>query len=93
MQRLRQIPPETGRFLTLMLAGAPDGNIVEIGTSAGYSTLWLALACENEHRTLITFEVLPEKVTLSQETFKLAEVDEIIPLIQGDARHFLPDMD
>ena len=41
---LRQIPPETGQFLALLLASAPEGAIIEIGTSAGYSTLWLALA-------------------------------------------------
>jgi len=50
--RLRQIPPETGQFLALMLAEAPAGEVIEIGTSAGYSTLWLALACETHQRNL-----------------------------------------
>jgi caffeoyl-CoA O-methyltransferase len=45
LQRLRQIPPETGRFIALLAATAPEGTCLEIGTSAGYSTLWLALAC------------------------------------------------
>jgi hypothetical protein len=40
---LRQIPPETGRFLALLAASAPKGAYIEVGTSAGYSTLWLAL--------------------------------------------------
>ncbi len=43
-RRLRQVPPETGRFLALMAAAAPPGMVVEIGTSAGYSSLWIALA-------------------------------------------------
>ena len=38
-QRLRQIPPETGQFIALMAASAPTGQILEIGTSAGYSHL------------------------------------------------------
>jgi caffeoyl-CoA O-methyltransferase len=38
-QRLRQIPPETGKFLALLAASAPEGMYIEIGTSAGYSTL------------------------------------------------------
>ncbi|MHC1782243.1 MAG: hypothetical protein AB9891_05685 [Anaerolineaceae bacterium] len=46
LKRLRQIPPETGKFLALLAAGAPEGEFVEIGTSAGYSALWIALACE-----------------------------------------------
>ena len=43
-QRLRQIAPETGKFLALLAAAAPAGRLIEIGASAGYSTLWLALA-------------------------------------------------
>ncbi|MGD8585353.1 MAG: O-methyltransferase, partial [Chloroflexota bacterium] len=34
-RRLRQIPPETGRFLALLLASAPAGEVIEIGASAG----------------------------------------------------------
>ena len=41
MQRLRQIPPETGRFIAIIAASAPKGTFIEIGTSAGYSTrIW-----------------------------------------------------
>ncbi|MCK4409904.1 MAG: O-methyltransferase, partial [Candidatus Eisenbacteria sp.] len=43
-ERLRQIPPETGRFLALAAASAPDGESIEIGTSGGYSGLWISLA-------------------------------------------------
>ncbi|MBI5839911.1 MAG: hypothetical protein HZB19_07390 [Chloroflexi bacterium] len=39
MQRLRQIPPETGKFIAMLAASTPEGTVVEIGTSAGYSTL------------------------------------------------------
>ncbi|MHB8086909.1 MAG: O-methyltransferase [Anaerolineaceae bacterium] len=93
MSRLRQIPPETGQFLALMLAEAPAGEVIEIGTSAGYSTLWLALACETHQRNLTTFEVLPEKITLARETFRLAEVENTVTLVQGDARQYLSKMD
>ena len=62
MKRLRQIPPETGRFLAILAASAPEGEVIEIGTSAGYSSLWLSLACQATNRRLRTFEVLPAKV-------------------------------
>lgn len=90
MQRLRQIPPETGKFLALLAATAPVGRIIEIGTSAGYSTLWLALACLESGRTLTTFENLPEKSALAAETFRLAGVTDIVTLVTGDARSYLP---
>ncbi len=89
LQRLRQIPPETGRFIALLAASAPEGTYLEIGTSAGYSALWLALACKETGRKLTTFEVLEEKVKLAKETFKLAGVEKIVELIRGDAREYL----
>ena len=89
LQRLRQIPPETGKFIALLATVAPEGDYLEIGTSAGYSALWLALACKELKRKLVTFEVLEEKVKLAQETFKVAEVEDLIQLIPGDAREYL----
>ena len=90
LSRLRQIPPETGKFLALLAASAPKGQFVEIGTSAGYSALWLALACRQTGRRLTTFEVLPEKTKLAKETFERAQVGDVVSLVEGDARHELP---
>ena len=90
LQRLRQIPPETGKFLALLAANAPAGRYIEIGTSAGYSTLWLALACREMDRKITTFEILPEKAKLAAETFRLAGVEDVVELIEGDAREYLP---
>ena len=87
--RLRQIPPETGRFIALLAASAPKGTYLEIGTSAGYSTLWLALACKEIGRKLVTFEVDKEKVKLAIETFKTAGIEKIVELVVGDAREYL----
>ncbi|MCP4426644.1 MAG: O-methyltransferase [Chloroflexi bacterium] len=89
MQRLRQVLPETGKFLAILAASAPPGNLIEIGTSAGYSTLWLALACRAARRTITTFELLPEKIRLATETFTLAGVTDIVTLVAGDAREHL----
>jgi predicted O-methyltransferase YrrM len=85
LERLRQVPPETGRFLAIAAAGAPDGRWVEIGASAGYSTLWLVLAARERDARLVTFEILPEKAKLARETFALAEVGDRVELREGDA--------
>ncbi|MDI6696980.1 MAG: class I SAM-dependent methyltransferase [Anaerolineales bacterium] len=88
-QRLRQIPPETGRFLALLAASAPAGQVLEIGASGGYSSLWLTLACKERGDQLITFEVDPNKVRLANETFAIAGVSEMVQVIQDDARNQL----
>ena len=89
VRRLRQIPPETGKFIALLAATAPEGTYLEIGTSGGYSTLWLALACKRLGRKLITFELLEEKARLARETFKAAGIEEVVELVVGDAREYL----
>ena len=91
MQRLRQIPPETGRFISLIAANSPPGELIEIGSSAGYSTLWLALACRATGGTITTFEILPEKAQLARETFQAAEITDVVHLIEGDAVERLPE--
>ncbi|OHD60814.1 MAG: methyltransferase [Spirochaetes bacterium GWF1_49_6] len=85
MQRLRQVPPETGRLLTLIAVNTPAGEWVEIGTSAGYSTLWLSLAAKAREIRLKTHELLPEKIRLARETFDAAGIGEYVELIEGDA--------
>lgn len=91
LERLRQIPPETGRFLAVLAAMAPNGQYLEIGTSGGYSALWLSLACRLVGRELITFEILKEKAKLARETFLAAGVGDVIHLVEGDALEYLPD--
>ena len=89
MERLRQIPPETGKFVSLLAASAPKGEFLEIGTSAGYSTLWIALACKLNGNKLITFEVLKDKADMARETFILTNLEDYIELIEGDAREYI----
>ncbi len=85
MRRMRQVPPETGKFIAILAASAPPGNYVEIGSSAGYSTLWLALACRQLGRKITTYEILEEKARLAAETFQLAGVGDSVELVHGDA--------
>ncbi len=90
-KRLRQIPPEVGKFLALLAASVPTGRIIEIGASAGYSTLWLALAAGATGRRATTFEIDAAKVELARATFATAGVADLIDLVPGDARKHLSE--
>ena len=85
MERLRQISSETGRFISILAGNCPDGEFIEIGTSAGYSTLWIILAAAERNIKIKTFEILPEKIAMAEETFKSAGVERYVELIEGDA--------
>ncbi|MBN1318285.1 MAG: O-methyltransferase [Anaerolineales bacterium] len=89
-QRLRQIPPETGRFIALLATIVPPGRTIEIGTSAGYSTLWLCLAGILMNRKITTYEIMEEKADLAQETFEKAGVTRLVTLVRGDALDYVP---
>jgi caffeoyl-CoA O-methyltransferase len=74
-----------GKFIALVAASAPAGRWIEIGTSAGYSTLWLALACGAVSGRITTYEISVEKAELAQRTFAAAGVGDVIDLVHGDA--------
>ncbi len=92
-RRLRQVSPETGRFLAILAAGAPAGNCVEVGTSAGYSALWLSLACRARGDVLVTIDRDPDKMALAEETLRLTGTGDVVRLARGDALEILSGVD
>ncbi len=92
LKRLRQISPEVGKFIALLAAAAPPGRWIEIGTSAGYSTLWLALACRAVGRNITTYEILGDKAALARQTFGAAGVRDVVDFVHGDALDYLPGL-
>jgi predicted O-methyltransferase YrrM len=91
LKRLRQIPPEVGKFIAILAAGTPAGRWIEIGTSAGYSTLWLALACRAVDRKITTYEILEEKAELARQTFETTGVSDVVEFVHGNALDHLPE--
>jgi caffeoyl-CoA O-methyltransferase len=79
-RRLRAITPEVGRFLLTLGLANGSRTIVEIGTSGGYSTLWLAVAVQRTGGRVITFEIDPAKVELARATLAEAGVDDRVEL-------------
>jgi len=88
-ERLRQVTPEVGRFLhTLVLATRPR-SIVEIGTSGGYSTVWLATAARTVGASVVTLEIDPAKVRRATNSLREAGVDDVATIVEGDAFAYL----
>jgi predicted O-methyltransferase YrrM len=88
--RLRQVPEVTGRFLAMLAACSPSGKVLEIGTSAGYSAMWISLGCRERGDALTTFEVSPDKVRIARETFEVAGLEMMAQVVEGDAQDYLP---
>jgi predicted O-methyltransferase YrrM len=60
-------------------------NIVEIGTSNGYSGIWFSLALRKTGGKLTTYEIDKTRAELARKNFKRAGVEKYITLIEGDA--------
>ena len=84
-QRLRAVTPDVGQFLLTIALAAGARWIVEVGTSAGYSTLWLALAAQRTGGRVTTFEIDPAKLALAASTFSEAGVAGVVDLRAEDA--------
>jgi len=79
------VPPEDGRVLRLLAEATGAKNVVEIGTSNGYASIWFCLALQSTRGRLTTFEIDPQRAALARENFKKAGVDKLVKIIEGDA--------
>jgi predicted O-methyltransferase YrrM len=77
-ERLRAISPEVGAFLRLLVEATGARTIVEVGTSSGYSSLWLALGAGRTGGHVTTFDVDPAKVEIARTTFAEAGVEALV---------------
>ncbi len=83
--RMLNITPDTGPFLALLIQAIQARRVLEIGTSNGYSTLWLADAVQRLGGRVTTIEVLPDKAHMARHNFARAELASWIQLHLGDA--------
>lgn len=88
-KRMRNVTPETGRFLSFMASATQSKNILEIGTSNGYSTLWLAESAQENGGHVTTIEYLASKAELAQSNFEQAKMSKWINLIVMDAGEYI----
>ena len=79
----------TGAFLHMMTRAARPRLILELGTSAGYSTLWMAAACRTYGGRIKTVEYLPQKVEMARRYFARCGAEDVIELVHADIRTVL----
>lgn len=86
-----QVGPSEGRLLELLLRLAEAHKVVEVGTLAGYSALWIARALPPEGR-LWTIESDRDHVAVAQEVADEAGLRDRVTIIHGDAAEVLPGL-
>ena len=84
-QTYLSVPAEDGKALRLLTEAANAKNVVEIGTSTGYSGLWFCLALQATGGHLTTFEVDHGRAEQARQHFKAAGVENLVTIVEGDA--------
>ncbi len=92
-QRARQVEPTTGRFLFSVVAPQTDCEVLEIGGSRGYSTIWLAAGVRNLGGRVLSLEHDPAKIEVRRGNIDEAGLEEWVELADGDAFEQLPRID
>jgi predicted O-methyltransferase YrrM len=85
------ISPAEGKLLHVLLRAVGARQVLEIGSLAGYSGIWLARALPPEGR-LTTIEKDPRHAALAREAYAAAGLAARVELIEGDARQVLPGL-
>ncbi|NTJ68369.1 DUF1442 domain-containing protein [Agrobacterium rhizogenes] len=84
-RRLRAVGPETGRFINILAKSLKAPTILELGTSFGYSGIWLAEAARASGGKLISMELHAYKTEFAREMAEKAGLSEHIDFQIGDA--------
>jgi predicted O-methyltransferase YrrM len=76
---------DLGRLLRILVESVNAKHVVEIGTSRGYSSLWICLGLLTTNGKLTTHEIDPQRVVLAKEIFQRAGVENMVTVVEGDA--------
>ena len=91
--RSRAVEPTTGRFLFGLVAPQTDCEVLEIGGSRGYSTIWLAAGVRYLGGRVLSLEADPAKCEAWRRNIAEAGLDDWAELVEGDAFTTLPAID
>lgn len=85
-QRTRNVERETGRFLNLLVRSLGARSIVEIGSSNGVSTIWLASAIVGTGGTVTGTEIIPERAAEANANLDAAGLTSLARVLAGEAQ-------
>jgi predicted O-methyltransferase YrrM len=91
-ERSRQVARTTGQFLFALVAPQADCEVLEIGGSRGYSTIWLAAGARHLGGRVLSLEQDPRKVAAWRRNVADAGLEQWAELVEGDARATLPEI-
>ncbi len=90
---LLPVGPETGRLMHDLIRAARPRLVVEVGSSYGYSTLWLADAARAVDARLVSLEIHPGKIAAASAMLASVGLGGVVRFVEGDALQSLEALD
>ena len=87
------VPRKDGEFLNLLVKATRAKNVLEIGTSHGYSAIWISLGLEETGGQMTTVEIQSDRVALAREHLARASLSHRVTFKEGDAHAVVPTLD
>jgi len=87
------VPKPDGEFLRLLIKATRARNVLELGTSHGYSAIWLSLGLEETGGKMTTVEILSERIELAKKHVSQAGLSSRVTFREGDAHKIVPTLD
>jgi predicted O-methyltransferase YrrM len=91
--RLRNLEPETAALISVLVRSSWRTRLLEIGTSNGYSTIWLAWAAAQTGGRLISIELDPGRQRTAEENLRQAALRGRVDLVLGDATDVVGELE
>ena len=92
-ERSLAVGPDSGRLLFALVAPNAGCEVLEIGGSHGYSTVWLASAARLLGGRVVSLEQDPGKIEVWRRNIADAGLEEWAELVEGDAKERLPGLE
>ena len=90
---MMNVPQADGKFLHDLIVKKGYKRGLEIGTSNGYSGIWIGLAMRKTNGKLITLEINQGRASLARENFGQVKLEKYVELREGDALKLIPQIE
>ena len=90
--RMLAITKETGELINMILRLKNAKNMLEVGMSTGYSTIWCAEVIAEQSGKIITIEQNPSKIKRAKANFQKAGIIDTITIKEGLAMEILSEL-
>jgi len=92
-RQMLSVPRKDGQFLNLLIKAARAKNVLEVGTSQGYSAIWISLGLEETGGKMTTIDIAPDKVKLAKVNIARTGLSHRVTFHEGDAHQVVSTLE